>query len=56
MLKMPTIVGIFTIMSMENFRLSYGEHEKHFIISESGLALVIKLMERSKLIGGKFYD
>ena len=34
--KMPTIVGIFTFMSMINFMLSYVEHEKGFLISGPG--------------------
>ena len=29
--KMPTIVGILTFMSMINFMLSWVEHEKSFI-------------------------
>ena len=31
--KMPTIVGILTIMSRKNFMLSCVEHEKSFITS-----------------------
>ena len=31
---MPTIVGILTFMSMINFVISSGEHEKSFITSE----------------------
>ena len=31
--KMPTIVGILTFMSGENFRLNLVEHEKSFITS-----------------------
>ena len=31
--KMPTIVGILTFMSMKNFMLSSVEHEKSFITS-----------------------
>ena len=29
--KMPTIVGILTFMSMINFMLNFVEHEKSFI-------------------------
>ena len=31
--KMPTIVGILTLMSKKNFMLSWVEHEKRFITS-----------------------
>ena len=31
--KMPTIVGILTIMSRKNFMLNSVEHEKSFITS-----------------------
>ena len=31
--KMPTIVGILTFMSMKNFVLSCVEHEKGFLTS-----------------------
>ena len=31
--KMPTIVGILTFMSGENFMLNWVEHEKSFITS-----------------------
>ena len=31
--KMPTIVGILTFMSMKNFMLNSIEHEKSFITS-----------------------
>ena len=34
--KMPTIVGILTFMSIINFMLSRVEHEKSFITSEMG--------------------
>ena len=34
--KMPTIVGILTFMSMINFVLSWVEHEKSFIASGPG--------------------
>ena len=33
---MPTIVGILTFMSMINFMLSWGDHEKSFITSRPG--------------------
>ena len=32
-MKMPTIVGIFIFISIENFMLSWIEHEKSFITS-----------------------
>ena len=35
--KMPTIVGILTFMSGENFMLNWVEHEKSFITSGTGL-------------------
>ena len=35
--KMPTIVGILTFMSGENFMLNLVEHEKSFITSGPGL-------------------
>ena len=35
--KMPTIVGILTFMSKQNFMLSWVEHEKSFITSGPGL-------------------
>ena len=35
--KMPTIVGILTLMSRKNFMLSGVEHEKSFITSGPGL-------------------
>ena len=35
--KMPTIVGILTFMSMKNSMLSWVEHEKSFITSGSDL-------------------
>ena len=34
-MKMPTIVGIFILISRENFMLSYVEHEKRLITSGS---------------------
>ena len=34
--KMPTIVGILTLMSRINFKLSGVEHEKSFITSGPG--------------------
>ena len=34
-MKMPTKVGIFIFISRENFMLSWVEHEKSFITSES---------------------
>ena len=34
--KMPTIVGILTFMSMLNFVLSWDEHEKSLITSRAG--------------------
>ena len=34
--KMPTVVGIFTVMSRLNFKPSWDEHEKSFITSRSG--------------------
>ena len=34
--KMPTIVGILTFMSGENFMLRWVEHEKNFITSGTG--------------------
>ena len=34
--KMPTIVGILTFMSGENFMLNGVEHEKSFITSGPG--------------------
>ena len=37
--KMPTIVGILTFMSMINFMLSWVEHEKSFITSGPGLLM-----------------
>ena len=36
--KMPTIVGILTFLSMINFVLSYVEHEKSFITLGAGLS------------------
>ena len=38
--KMPTIVGILTLMSMINFVLSRVEHEKSFITSGPGLQVI----------------
>ena len=37
--KMQTIVGILTFMSILNFMLSRVEHEKSFITSGPGLSL-----------------
>ena len=37
--KMPTIVGIITLMSRKNFMLSCVEHEKSFITSGPGPGL-----------------
>ena len=46
--KMPTIVGILTFMSMINFMLCWVEHEKSFITS--GLVLFLqKLLLRQKV-------
>ena len=39
--KMPTIVGILTFMSGENFLLSCVEHEKSFITSGPGLSVPV---------------
>ena len=36
--KMPTFVGILTIMSRKNFTLNSVEHEKSFITSGPGVA------------------
>ena len=36
-IKMPTIVGILTFMSRNNFMLTRVEHEKSFKTSEPGL-------------------
>ena len=36
--KMPTIVGILTVMSRKNFMLNSVEHEKSFITSGPGFA------------------
>ena len=41
--KIPTIVGILTFMSMINCMLSRVEHEKSFITSGPGLIYVGKL-------------
>ena len=38
--KMPTNVGILTFMSRINFMLSQAEHEKSFITSVQGSALL----------------
>ena len=40
LVKMPTIVGILTFMSMINAMHTQVEHEKSFIISGPGLALL----------------
>ena len=37
--KMPTIVGILTLMSRKNFMLTCVEHEKSFITSGPGVFL-----------------
>ena len=39
-MKMPTIVGIFTFISRENFMLSRAEHEKRFITWRPVLCLI----------------
>ena len=41
-MKMPTIVGIFVFISRENFMLSWVEHEKSFITSESEISWYYK--------------
>ena len=38
--KMPTIVGILTFISMINFVLSWDEHEKSFITSGPEIATI----------------
>ena len=53
--KMPTIVGILTSMSGENFMLNGVEHEKSFITSGQGRAsfpiiLIIKLARKRVLL------
>ena len=42
--KMPTIVGILTLMSRKNFMLSCVEHEKSFITSGPDLALASQII------------
>ena len=39
--RMPNIVGIFKIITWENFMLSWAEHEKSFIISGARLFLQV---------------
>ena len=43
--KMPTIVGILTLMSRINFVLSGVEHEKSFITSEPGSKICYALLD-----------
>ena len=45
--KMPTTVGILTIMSRKNFMLNSVEHEKGFITS--GLAIKENIFSRQSL-------
>ena len=39
--KMPTIVGILTFMTVENFMLSWVEHENSFITLGPGRVVLI---------------
>ena len=48
--KMPTIVGILTIINRENFMLSRAEHEKCFITSGPGPE-IIKMFMLSSIVG-----
>ena len=64
-MKMPTIVGIFILISRDNFMVSWIEHEKCFITSEPGPLLfayahkipfrkarlfIITILQRVKLV------
>ena len=40
--KMPTVVGILTLMSRINFLLSWVEHEKSFITSGPGAGIIFE--------------
>ena len=42
--KMPTIVGILTFISMINFMLSWVEHEKSFITSGPGFVFQVCML------------
>ena len=55
--KMPTTVGILTIMSRKNFMLNSVEHEKSFITSGPGLGLLQRLsVSISCLVNGQFHS
>ena len=41
--KMPTIVGILTLISRTNFRLNSDEPEKSFILLMPGPAFLLKI-------------
>ena len=54
--KMPTIVGILTFMSGENFMLNSVEHEKSFIISGPGLLAILSPEWLPTLLFVLFYN
>ena len=55
--KMQTIVGILTFMTMINFMLSCVEHEKSFITSDSGSKLFVQVnyQQMTKQVVSKKY-